>query len=65
MITPPSFDNVLWRKSGRSTDSSACVEVASSGHVIAVRDSKNSNSHVLVVAPSEWANFLAVIQISQ
>ena len=63
MITPV-FNNALWRKGSRSGGTSNCVEVATTSGLIGVRDSKKPNSHILVVAPPEWINFLRVIQLS-
>jgi Domain of unknown function (DUF397) len=62
MITVPSFDNVLWRKGSRSSAATDCVEVASSEHLVGVRDSKNPNGHVMVVAPAGWSDFLVTIK---
>jgi hypothetical protein len=64
MIAIPSFNNASWRKSSRSAGQTNCVEVATANGLIGVRDSKKPNSHILVVAPSEWTNFLTVIQFS-
>jgi hypothetical protein len=63
MITVISFDNALWRKGSRSGASTSCVEISSNDHLIGVRDSKNPNGPVMVLAPAEWTNFLAVIQL--
>jgi Domain of unknown function (DUF397) len=63
MIALSTFSNALWRKSSRSVSGGNCVEISSNDHVIGVRDSKNPNGPVMVVAPVEWTYFLAVIQL--
>jgi hypothetical protein len=55
----PDLSRAQWRKSSYSGNSGNCVEVADCGHVIAVRDSKDPDGPVLVVACDEW---LALIQ---
>jgi Domain of unknown function (DUF397) len=37
----------------------ACVEVASTGGGVAMRDSKDQNGPMLRFTPAEWAAFLA------
>lgn len=48
-----------WRKSSRSGDNGACVEVRRSSDVIEVRDSKDRNGPKLRFSPAEWDAFLA------
>lgn len=54
---------MAWRKSRFCNGASACVEVASlaDGNV-ALRDSKEQDSPVLVFTPSEWAAFTAGVR---
>jgi hypothetical protein len=56
-----NFPHDSWRKSSRSTEATACVEVATARGLIGVRDSKNPNGPVMVVAQAEWTNFLTVL----
>lgn len=51
-----------WRKSSRSSATNACVEVADTGEVVGVRDSKlGKASPVLVVSPAAFAALIATI----
>ena len=47
-----------WKKSSYSGNSGNCVEVAQLGQAVAVRDSKDSEGPVLVVARDEWQGLL-------
>jgi hypothetical protein len=47
-----------WRKSRRSGDSGSCVEMASMGTSVAIRDSKTPHTAVLLFGPAEWKTFL-------
>ena len=61
-MSAPNLSTVCWRKSSRSTDTSNCVEVAVSGHAVAVRDSKHPTGGTLIVAPSAWTAFTAALR---
>lgn len=47
-----------WRKSSRSMNQGACVEVALGGGRVSVRDSKDPASAVLTVASRQWTAFV-------
>ena len=53
-----TFADAVWRKSVRSQNNGACVEVARVGNVIGVRDSKDPAGPVLEFTPAEFAAFL-------
>ena len=49
---------VSWRKSSYSSSNGGdCVEVSTTTHSIAVRDSKNPYGVSLVCAPDSWLTF--------
>jgi hypothetical protein len=52
------FSGAAWHKSRRSTDNSACVEIARSGDAVGVRDSKDPSGPVLVFTHPEFSVFL-------
>jgi hypothetical protein len=53
---------VTWKKSSRSHENGACVEVSTpAAHSIAVRDSKDPQGPVLTFQAEAWAAFVADI----
>jgi hypothetical protein len=50
-----------WRKSRRSQWGGDCVEVADVGEVVHIRDSKDAEGPVLVVATEQWITFLRMV----
>ncbi|GDY31374.1 DUF397 domain-containing protein [Gandjariella thermophila] len=48
----------LWRKSSRSTNQGACVEIAVFARLAAVRDSKNPAGPILTFESTRWVGFL-------
>lgn len=54
------MSTLAWRKSSRSPNGTGqCVEVASTGSGIAIRDSKDQAGPVLVCDRATWAGFVA------
>ncbi len=47
----------LWRKSTYSGGNGSCVETASLGAAVAVRDSKDPDGPKLVFAADQWRSF--------
>lgn len=56
-MNAPDLPQAEWRKSRRSGGTN-CVEVAPSGALTAVRDSKNPTGPVLAFPVSSWAEFV-------
>ena len=52
------FTDAIWRKSVKTQNNGACVEVARVGDVIGVRDSKDPDGPVLTFTIREFEAFL-------
>lgn len=51
-----------WRKATYSNNTTACVETASTGRHVLVRDTKNLHSPVIPVSPAAWQTFLHTVR---
>jgi len=51
-----------WRTSTYSSANGECVEVATIGRTIAVRDSKQPDGPMLLVTPHDWTAFVRGIK---
>lgn len=56
---PSPHDPTLWRKSRRSHDANACVEIAGVAGAVAVRDSKDPSGPALAIPAAAWGEFTA------
>ncbi|WP_229399420.1 DUF397 domain-containing protein [Micromonospora okii] len=57
--TSAALAAAVWRKSSRSGDEGACVEMARVSGAVAVRDSKDQAGPALLFPPAAWAAFAA------
>jgi Domain of unknown function (DUF397) len=61
MIKPnTAFDasSISWRKSIRSQGAGACVEIATFGETIGIRDSRSAHKNLLTFTSHQWGNFI-------
>jgi Domain of unknown function (DUF397) len=59
---PRRQSELNWRKSQASADSGGCVQIASTGHTVLVRDSGNLSGPLLTFTPAQWTTFTARIR---
>lgn len=52
----------VWRKSRASESADNCVEVATDGLSVLVRDSRNRSGIILAVTPGHWRKLLARVR---
>ncbi len=51
-----------WRTSRYSASGTECVEIASGGRLVLVRDSRNQAGTVLQFSPGQWSSFIRRIR---
>jgi hypothetical protein len=61
METTP-LSRTRWRRPARSGSNGNCVEIAATGTVIAVRDSRDPHGPQLAFTPDRWKAFTATVQ---
>jgi hypothetical protein len=56
-------NDLVWRKSSRSSGSGDCVEVADNqAEIVAVRDSKDREGGTLTFTRGQWAAFVSGVK---
>lgn len=61
-MTDVDWTRARWRKSTRSADGPACVEVAITGTAVGVRHSKSPAGPMLVFQAEQWRGFIAALK---
>jgi uncharacterized protein DUF397 len=62
-MTAPDFTSARWRKSTRSNEANACVEVASAAGLAGVRDSKQRGRGPILAFDRElWNAFISKLK---
>jgi uncharacterized protein DUF397 len=62
-LSDADLSRAVWRKSTRSNNGGACVEVARNlPGVVAVRDSKEPDAASLIVSRAAWTAFLCELK---
>jgi hypothetical protein len=57
------LNRIPWRKASYSSgNGGACVEVGTTGHAVAVRDSKDPDGPKLAFAPGSWHAFTSSVK---
>jgi Domain of unknown function (DUF397) len=54
-----------WRKATYSTGNGACVEVASLGGILAIRDSQDKGGPIMVCGRPAWQSFVSAIRATE
>lgn len=58
----PDLSKATWRRSSRSSGTANCVEVATTGSAVGIRDSKDPDGPVLVLPAASWTHFVTAIR---
>jgi Domain of unknown function (DUF397) len=64
-MDPAQITFVDWRKSSRSSGSANCVEFATHGTTVGLRDSKNPAGPVLEFEANAWNDFVAGVKAGE
>ncbi|PZG16539.1 DUF397 domain-containing protein [Micromonospora craterilacus] len=62
-MTEQIFTN--WRKSTRSSGGGNCVEVADSGALVGIRDTKDRAGGTLVISSDAWGGFIDAVRCGE
>jgi hypothetical protein len=55
---PSRLSPLSWRKSSASNPNGECVEIASTGSGVLMRDSSQPSGFLLACTPAQWSAFL-------
>jgi hypothetical protein len=61
-MTESILSRAQWHKSSYSSANAQCVEVASAGGAVALRDSKHAGGPHLVIAATAWRAFVSAVK---